>query len=177
MVSVSSRPQKIVDLGDPKSAEVCVRMSDRLYKQHFKLYAEVLYRQLKNWILTAHYTELPDNRNGAIWKGIYDAQVRLALSWIFKCDAYQWCNAQYHCVCHDLLVLVEQHIVKDWYDLILHVHVKGIDFFVTRAMKDFVYAVQNKKLTNTHFASLRADLGRRQKELESAGCRFEKEED
>ena len=172
MATVSSRPQKIVLLGDPKFVEVCVHMSGPVYQQHLKLYAQTLRTHCTNWTRCDYYFELPDVRSaGKNWKGLYCEYVRLALSGVFKCDAYKWCWVQTDCVLHDLLVLAEQHIFIGWVDVIRRVHAKGRDFFVSPAMIHFVNAARKKKLsvvdaTRLH-DDLHADLRRRQKVLVS----------
>ena len=182
MATVSSRPQKIVLLGDPKFVEVCVHMSGPVYQQHLKLYAQTLRTHCTNWTRCDYYFELPDVRSaGKNWKGLYCEYVRLALSGVFKCDAYKWCAVQTHCVLHDLLVLAEQHIFIGWVDVIRRVHAKGRDFFVSPAMIHFVNAARKKKLsvvdaTRLH-DDLHADLRRRQKVLVSAGWPLKKEQE
>ena len=171
MATVSSRPQKIVVLGDPKFVEVCVHMPGPLYEQHIKLHAEVLRAHCKDWKFCSHYSTLPDIRPKTIWKGIYCEYIRLALSVVFECDAYKWCDVQTHCVLHNLFWLAEHHICKDWESLIIHVHAKGRDFFVSSAMIEFVNAARKKKLSAVHSTKLYDDLRTRQKELDSAGYR------
>ena len=182
MTTVSSRPQKIVLLGDPKFVEVCVHMSGPVYQQHLKLYAQTLRTHCTNWTRCDYYFELPDVRSaGKNWKGYYCEYVRLALSGVFKCDAYKWCAVQTHCVLHDLLVLAEQHIFIGWVDVIRRVHAKGRDFFVSPAMIHFVNAARKKKLSVVHATrlhdDLHADLRRRQKVLVSAGWPLKKEQE
>ena len=182
MATVSSRPQKIVLLGDPKFVEVCVHMSGPVYQQHLKLYAQTLRTHCTNWTRCDYYFELPDVRSaGKNWKGYYCEYVRLALSGVFKCDAYKWCAVQTHCVLHDLLVLAEQHIFIGWVDVIRRVHAKGRDFFVSPAMIHFVNAARKKKLSVVHATrlhdDLHADLRRRQKVLVSAGWPLKKEQE
>ena len=182
MATVSSRPQKIVLLGDPKFVEVCVHMSGPVYQQHLKLYAQTLRTHCTNWTRCDYYFELPDVRSaGKNWKGLYCEYVRLALSGVFKCDAYKWCAVQTHCVLHDLLVLAEQHIFIGWVDVIRRVHAKGRDFFVSPAMIHFVNAARKKKLSVVHATrlhdDLHADLRRRQKVLVSAGWPLKKEQE
>ena len=182
MATVSSRPQKIVLLGDPKFVEVCVHMSGPVYQQHLKLYAQTLRTHCTNWTRCDYYFELPDVRSaGKNWKGYYCEYVRLALSGVFKCDAYKWCAVQTHCVLHDLLVLAEQPVFIGWVDVIRRVHAKGRDFFVSPAMIHFVNAARKKKLsvvdaTRLH-DDLHADLRRRQKVLVSAGWPLKKEQE
>ena len=182
MATVSSRPQKIVLLGDPKFVEVCVHMSGPVYQQHLKLYAQTLRTHCTNWTRCDYYFELPDVRSaGKNWKGLYCEYVRLALSGVFKCDAYKWCAVQTHCVLHDLLVLAEQPVFIGWVDVIRRVNAKGRDFFVSPAMIHFVNATRNKNLSVAHATrlhdDLHADLRRRQKVLVSAGWPLKKEQE